>query len=275
MKTAVVGTYMALSAFAVACASSSGTTPLGGGSTGWIDVTTTLDPSTTPVYEGDAPMTFEFLKDMRKSDAFTLSKYSLGAHSGTHIDAPMHFVVKGAPIDQVALDPLIGAARVIDIPDSVQAIDAAELRRHDWESAKRVLFRTRSTLHGWMDSSRFHRDFAYIAPDAAQLLADAGVLLVGVDYISAEQFGAAAPRTHQILLGHGIPIVEGLDLRTVQAGDYDLIVLPLKVAGHEAAPARAIVRKRRPDNRSSPPAPPNRSRLNISVATELVPWQSP
>ncbi len=211
---------------------------------GWIDVTATLDPARTPVYEGDAPMKFDFLKDMRKGDILTLSVYSLGAHSGTHIDAPMHFVANGAPIDQVALDPLIGAARVIDIPGSVQAIDSGELNRHDWRSAKRVLFRTRSTLRGWMDSPEFHKDFAYIAPDAAQLLADAGVLLVGVDYISAEQFGAPAPRTHQILLGRGIPIVEGLDLRPVQAGDYDMIVLPLKVRGHEGAPARAILRKR-------------------------------
>ena len=211
---------------------------------GWIDVTATLDPARTPVYEGDAPMKFDFLKDMRKGDKLTLSVYSMGAHSGTHIDAPMHFVANGIPVDQVALDPLIGAARVIEVADSVQAIDAAELNRHDWRGAKRVLFRTRSTLRGWMDSAAFHKDFAYIAPDAAQLLADAGVLLVGVDYISAEQFGAAAPLTHQILLGRGIPIVEGLDLRPVQAGDYDVIVLPLKVRGHEGAPARAIVRKR-------------------------------
>ena len=210
---------------------------------GWIDVTATLDPARTPVYEGDAPLKFDFLKDMRKGDKLTLSAYSMGAHSGTHIDAPMHFIADGAPIDQVALDPLMGAARVIDIPDSVRAIDATELNRHDWRGAKRVLFRTRSTLRGWMDSA-FHRDFAYIAPDAAQLLADAGVVLVGVDYISAEQFGAPAPRTHQILLGRGIPIVEGLDLRPVHAGDYDLIVLSIKVRGHEGAPARAIVRAR-------------------------------
>src|SRR5881398_3546385 len=244
MKTAVVGTYMALSAFAVACASSSGTTPLGGGSTGWIDATTTLDPSTTPVYEGDAPMTFEFLKDMRKGDAFTLSKYSLGAHSGTHIDAPMHFIAGGASIDRVPIERLIGPARVIEIADDVQAIDAAELNRHDWHGAQRILFRTRSSSRGWMTTPAFHRDFAYIAPDAAQLLADANVQLVGIDYLSAEQFGAPAPRAHQILLGRGIPIVEGLDLRPVQAGDYDVIVLPLKVRGHEGAPARAIVRKR-------------------------------
>jgi len=244
MRTVVVGTYLALSAFAVACASSSGTTPLGGGSTGWIDVTTTLDPSTTPVYEGDAPMTFEFLKDMRKGDAFTLSKYSLGAHSGTHIDAPMHFVVDGAPIERVPIERLIGSARVIEIADDVQAIDAAELNRHDWKGAPRVLFRTRSSARGWMTSPAFHRDFAYIAPDAAQLLADAGVQLVGIDYLSAEQFGAPAPRAHQILLGKGIPIVEGLLLVSVRGGDYDLIVLPMKVGGHEGAPARAVLRKR-------------------------------
>jgi GntP family gluconate:H+ symporter len=210
--------------------------------TGWVDVTATLDPAKTPVYPGDAPMKFDFLKDMRKGDKFTLSAYSLGAHSGTHIDAPMHFVANGASIDQLALDPLIGTARVIDIADSVQAIDAAELNRHDWRTAKRVLFRTRSTRHSWMSAGDFHKDFAYIAPDAAQLLADNGVVLVGVDYISAEQFGAPAPRTHQILLGRGIPIVEGLDLRAAPAGDYDLVVLPIKVAGHEGAPARAILR---------------------------------
>jgi arylformamidase len=212
----------------------------------WIDATATLDPATTPVYEGDAPMSFTFLKDMRRGDGLTLSAYSLGAHSGTHIDAPQHFVADGASIDQVPLAPLIGAARVIDIADDVQAIDAAELNRHDWRGAPRVLFRTRSSLRGWMASRTFHRDFAYVAPDAAQLLADAGVLLVGIDYISAEQFGAAAPATHRILLRRGIPIVEGLALARVPAGEFDLIVLPVKVAGHEGAPARAVVRRRTP-----------------------------
>jgi arylformamidase len=213
-------------------------------SNGWIDVTATLDPATTPVYEGDAPMKFDFLKDMRKGDALTLSAYSMGAHSGTHIDAPMHFVRDGASIDRVPLEPLIGPARVIEIPDGVQAIDAAELNRHKWKGAQRVLFRTRSSLRGWMSSPTFHHDFAYVAPDAAQLLADAGVQLVGVDYISAEQFGAPAPMTHRILLGKGIPIVEGLSLAQVSGGDYDLIVLPIKVGGHEGAPARAILRRR-------------------------------
>ncbi len=209
---------------------------------GWIDATATLAAGRTPVYEGDAPMGFTFLKDMRKGDALTLSKYDLGAHSGTHIDAPMHFIKDGPSIDAVTIASLIGPVRVIQIPDSVQVIDAAELNRHDWKSAERILFRTRSTSHGWMDSSQFHRDFAYITGDAATAMAAAGVKLVGVDYISAEQFAAPAPLAHRALLGKGIPIVEGLDLRNAPAGDYDLIILPMKVAAHEGAPARAILR---------------------------------
>ena len=214
------------------------------GSAGWVDVSASLDPATTPVYEGDAPMTLRFLRDMRRGDPLTLSALSLGSHSGTHVDAPMHFVPGGASVDRVPLEALIGPARVVDVPDSVQAIDAAELERHAWRGAPRVLFRTRSSHRAWMRSATFHRDFAYVAPDAAQRAADAGVRLVGIDYLSAERFGAPAPATHRILLGRGIPIVEGLALEGVSAGDYDLIVLPIKVAGHEGAPARAVVRKR-------------------------------
>src|SRR5436190_21627568 len=140
------------------CASAQSVSSLGAESN-WIDVSTSLDPSTTPVYEGDPPMRFDFVKDMRKGDVLTLSSYTLGAHSGTHIDAPMHFVRDGASIDRVALDRLIGPARVIDVADGVQAIDAAELNRHDWRKVPRLLFRTRSSLRGWMTSSTFHRDF--------------------------------------------------------------------------------------------------------------------
>ena len=213
---------------------------------GWIDATATLAAGRTPVYEGDAPMVFTFLKNMQKGDGLTLSKYDLGAHSGTHIDAPMHFIKDGASIDAVKIQSLIGPARVIVIADSVQAITAAELNRHEWKGAERILFRTRSSSHGWMDSAQFHRDFAYVAGDAAELMAAAGVKLVGIDYISAEQFAAPAPLAHRALLGKGIPIVEGLDLRNAPAGDYDLIILPIKVAAHEGAPARAILRPASP-----------------------------
>lgn len=210
----------------------------------WIDVTAPIDPKTTPVYPGNAPIKLDFLQHFDNGGKLTLSAFSLGAHTGTHVDAPMHFIKGGASLDQIALERFIGPARVIDCSAAALAIDAAELNKHDWHGAKRIFFRTRNSRNSWMTDPVFHKDFTYIAPDAAKLLADAGVELVGIDYISAEQFGAPQPLTHQALLGRNIPIIEGLLLRDVPPGDYDLMLLPMRVIGHEAAPARALLRKR-------------------------------
>jgi arylformamidase len=207
----------------------------------WIDVTAPLDGKTTPVFPGNGPIKLEFLQNMNSGGRLTLSFFSLGAHSGTHVDAPMHFIRDGASLDHVPLDRFIGPVRVIDTADAT-VIDAAELNKHHWRGAKRVFFRTRNSRNGWMTDPNFHNDFTYVAPDAAQILADAAIELVGIDYISIEKFGAE-PKTHWILLGNNIPIVEGLDLRDVAVGDYDLILLPMRVVGHEAAPVRAILKR--------------------------------
>jgi arylformamidase len=217
---------------------------IGDSTASWIDVTAPLDPAITPVYEGNAPIQFNFIQSMNRGDPLDLSGYSIGAHSGTHVDAPMHFIRGGAPIDQVPLATLMGPALVINIDPRVIAITADELNRYPWRGAERILFRTRNSVNAWMVDPHFHRDFTFLAPDAAQLLADNGVKLVGIDYLSIEQFGSTNFRTHIILLGRGIPIVEGLDLRAVPSGEYDFIVLPLKIIGHEAAPARAVLRPR-------------------------------
>jgi len=244
MKSLLVGNIAFL---AVICstvvAQSNGVTPKSRDlAAGWIDVTAPLDAATTPTYPGDTKPRFELLRSFERGDKVTLSSYLMTAHAGTHVDAPLHFVANGASIDQVPLSALMGAARVIDCSPDAQAIDVAELSKHNWRGAKRILFRTRNSRNSWMTDPNFHQDFTYIAPDAAQLLADSGVRLVGIDYLSAEKFGAPEARTHQILLGRNIPIVEGLDLRSVRAGEYDFIILPLRVVGHEAAPARALLR---------------------------------
>jgi arylformamidase len=215
-----------------------------GAAGGWIDITAPIDPKTTPVYPGNAPVNLEFQQRMDKGDSVTLSAFSMGAHTGTHVDAPMHFIKGGAPLDRIPLDRFIGPVRVIDCSASALVIDAAELNKHDWKGAQRVFFRTRNSRNGWMTDPVFHKDFTYIAPEAAQLLADAGVLLVGIDYNSAEKFDSPEPRTHRILLGRNIPIIEGLDLRDVKPGDYDLMLLPMRVIGHEAASARALLKPR-------------------------------
>jgi arylformamidase len=209
----------------------------------WIDVSAPLSGN-TPVYAGDPPIKVEFVKQFDKGDALTLSSMTLGLHSGTHIDAPLHFVKGGASIDQVPLTTLIGPVRIIDCSPDALAVDAAELNKHDWKGAERIFFRTRNSRNHWMTDPVFHKDFTYIAPDAAKLLADAGVKLVGIDYLSAEKFGAPKAETHYTLLGKSIAIVEGLDLSNVQAGDYDLVILPLRIMGHEASPARAILKPR-------------------------------
>jgi arylformamidase len=210
----------------------------------WLDASAPIDPKTTPVYPGNAPVKLEFSLNYDKGDKLALSSYSFGGHTGTHVDAPMHFVKGGASVDLVALDRLVGPARVIDCTPDAKVIDAAELNKHEWKGAHRILFRTRNSRNHWMTDPTFHEDFTYVAPDAAQLLADAGVELVGIDYLSIERYQSPDFKTHLILLGKGIPVVEGLQLADVAPGEYDLVVLPLRVAGHEGAPARAILKHR-------------------------------
>ncbi len=209
----------------------------------WIDVTAPLDPATLPVYTGDVPLTLEFKLDMRKGDKVTYSTMEMGLHSGTHVDAPMHFIKDGVSMDKIPLSLFMGPVLVIDCSVTADAVDAAELNKHKWRGAKRIFFRTRNSHGGGMADPHFNEKFVYIAPDAAQLLADAGVELVGIDYNSVEKFHSAVPRTHQILLGKGIPAVEGLDLRNVTGGEYELLLLPARVIGHETAPVRALMRK--------------------------------
>jgi arylformamidase len=208
---------------------------------GCIDISVLVDPDTTPVYPGNASPKFTVLHSFDKGEKFTLSMVEMGDHTGTHIDAPLHFIEGGATIDQVPASKLTGRAQVIEVSKSAKIVDAAELNLHQWRGAKKILFKTRSSYDNFWADKEFHKDFVGIAPDAAQLLADAGVDLVGIDYLSAEQFGAPAPLTHRTLLGKGIVIVEGLDLRQVSAGNYELTVLPLRLKGLEAAPARAIL----------------------------------
>ena len=210
----------------------------------WIDVSAPIDPHTAPVYPGNAPIKLDFMLNYDTGGKLALSSYSLGAHTGTHVDAPLHFIKGGAPVDRVPLEKFVGPARVIDCSADATVIDAAELNKHEWKGAKRILFRTRNSRNGWMSDPKFHEDFTYVAPDAAQLLADAGIELVGIDYLSIEKFGSPAPKTHLAFLTKGIPVVEGLSLQDVAPGDYDLIVLPIRIVGHEAAPARAILKRR-------------------------------
>jgi arylformamidase len=193
-----------------------------------------------PVYPGDPPVRIDRRKVIgQKNSKVNLSRYTLGSHTGTHIDPPFHFIEDGITVDQLPLELLIGWARVVEINASV--IDEATLREFDFTPNARLLFKTRNS-YLW-NSSKFSKQFVYITPGGARLLVDLGIKLVGIDYLSVEQFGFEEPETHITLLSAGVVIVEGLDLREIEPGDYEMICLPLKIKDGDGAPARVVLRQ--------------------------------
>lgn len=198
----------------------------------------------TPTYPGDPPISIESAAAISAGDNANVTRLKFGAHTATHVDAPAHFI-EGAPkADSLPLDVLIGKALVVEVPLDVRAITRGHVAALDLSQVERVLFQTRNSSF-WDDiGSGFRTDFTYIEPDAAQALVGAGLRLVGIDYLSVERFKSDRFETHRILLSHNVVIVEGLDLRGIEAGLYELICLPLKIAGGtgDGAPARAVLR---------------------------------
>jgi arylformamidase len=207
----------------------------------WIDVSVRLKTGMVN-WPGDPPARISQALDMERGDPCTVSLLEMGAHTGTHMDAPAHFVRGGIGIDQMPLDIAIGSARVIPIRDH-QSIKPAELARHSIRRCERVLFKTHNSDHCW-DTDRFVEDFVYLSAAASQYLAERQVRLVGIDYLSVGGFRADGVETHQALLQTGIWIIEGLNLSGVQPGRVQLVCLPLKSAGADGAPCRAILRPR-------------------------------
>jgi len=194
-----------------------------------------------PVYPGDPRIELERVMSLENGDIANVTRLCCSTHIGTHVDPPSHFITGATPLDQLPLETLIGAARIVDVGD-VPAIDAATLNRCDLDGVTRVLFKTRNSSF-WPESKNFHEDFVYIEPEAARLLVEIGVRLVGIDYLSVEKFNFVEPETHLILLGAGVVIVEGLTLRDVPPGDYELTCLPLKIKDGDGSPARVVLRK--------------------------------
>ena len=195
-----------------------------------------------PVYEGDPGVEIKAWSALAKGDSANVSSLHFGAHTGTHVDAPAHFIEGARKIDALSLETLIGPARVIRVPDEVAEIDLDFLAKCDLARIERALFHTRNSTF-WSGES-FRKDFAHLAPEAAEKLVDLGVKLVGIDYLSIEKFHSGHHRTHLALLSNNVVIVEGLNLSEVDAGDYELICLPLKIAegAGDGSPARAVLR---------------------------------
>jgi len=191
------------------------------------------------VYPGNPEIDISLQQAVAKGASANVSNIRFGSHTGTHVDAARHFFDDGQPVDRIPLERLIGPALLVSFGDKVLSVGAAELREHDVKGHKRILIRTRNSA--LLSQKEFVKDYTYLAPDGAQYLVDLGVELVGVDYLSIEQFHSGHHRTHRTLLAQAVVIVEGLDLSAPPPGEYQFICLPLRIEGCDGAPARAVL----------------------------------
>ncbi len=205
---------------------------------GWIDISVLLKDAMVH-WPGDPAVSIRRARNMDHGDTVNLSQISMGVHTGTHMDAPLHFLPQGDGIDTLPLEVVMGRARVLEIRDG-ESIKPEELALHRIRRGERILFKTRNSPRAWQ-SGRFVDDFVYISNAAADYLVDRGVRLVGVDYLSVSRPNGDG-YVHKTLLGGGIWLIEGLDLTPAPAGRYDLICLPLKLVGGDGAPARAVLK---------------------------------
>ena len=192
-----------------------------------------------PIYPRNPPVEIDPAKRIARGDSSNVSLLTLGSHTGTHVDAPLHMDDAGAGDDEVSLDAMIGPAVVIDLADDVRAIGAAHLADRIGTHT-RVLLRSRNSAR-FAATGVFEEDFSYLAPDGAALLVERGVKLVGVDALSVEQYHAGHHRSHDTLLRAGVAVVEGLALENVAPGEYQLVCLPLRIRGCDGAPARVVL----------------------------------
>jgi arylformamidase len=208
------------------------------------DISVPVAPGETPTYPGDPDIEVGAWTSISRGDPANVTVLHFGAHTGTHVDAPAHFI-EGAPeLTSLSLEALLGEARVIEIPADAPAVEESHVGEAALRGATRVLFKTRNSAFWENPRGRFREDFTYITPEAARALVGAGVRLVGFDYLSVDKFDSLDFETHLTLLAGGVIILEGLDLRAVGAGTYELICLPLKIAAGsgDGAPSRAVLR---------------------------------
>jgi arylformamidase len=206
------------------------------------DITVPIS-SATPIYKGDPGVEITSFKAMANGSSANVSQIAMGVHTATHVDAPNHFIDGALRVHQLDPQKLVGPCRVIEVSDDVTAVEPEHIG--DITGLERVLLKTRNSGFWATPELGFRSDYTYITPATAKLLADSGVLLVGIDYLSIEKSGSHGHPVHIALLEKEIVILEGVDLREVPPGDYEIFCMPLKYDGAtgDGAPARTMLRE--------------------------------
>lgn len=190
------------------------------------------------VFPGDPKITIKEHMSIAKGDIVNLSMITFGSHTSTHIDAPRHFFDQGLSVDELPLEHFMGKAKVFEFQNR-DAITAEDLHGLDIQKGDIVLFKTRNS--SFLKDRSFHKDFVYIAPDAARYLVEAEIKTVGIDYLTIDPFGGNGFESHYALLGKGIVLIEGLDLEVIQPGEYEISALPVKIKNGNGSPVRAVL----------------------------------
>ncbi|MFO7767608.1 MAG: cyclase family protein [bacterium] len=205
----------------------------------WRDISVPVAPGRTPLWPGTPPIRFDPHLAMERGDAADDTLLSMSVHAGTHIDAPAHFIPGGRRVEELDLETLVGPCRVADLGGRDQ-ISASDLRIADIpEGTRRLLLKTDNHRRWGPD---FDEEYTALLPDAAEWVVEQGIRLVGIDYLSIQAF-EAPDSVHTGLLSAGVVVLEGLDLREVDPGPWELLCLPIKLVGTEAAPVRALLRR--------------------------------
>jgi arylformamidase len=207
----------------------------------WIDVSLSISDRML-TWPGDPPVDVIERQRMARGDAANVSEIVMGSHTGTHVDPPFHFVDGAPTVDQLDLDLLIGDALVVDLRGVGDQIEPKHLEDLGLpEGLRRILFRTDNSELWTREHVEFPDSYTALSVEGARWLVEHGVRLVGIDFLSIERKGAPGHPTHVMLLSAGAVIVEGLDLSRVEPGEYRLMCLPLRIAGGDGAPARALL----------------------------------
>jgi arylformamidase len=203
------------------------------------DISLTIS-ETLPTWPGDPVIQLKQISSLAEGDDANVTHLSLCVHSGTHVDAPDHFLDNGETVEDISLELLVGKAALVEVLTE-KMITAADLEIAAIPpGTKRILFKTSNSAYWATGNQEFQEDFIALAEDAAEYLVSREVEVIGVDYLSVAPYTDPAP-THQILLEAGILIIEGLDLSRVKPGEYTLLCLPLKIGGSDGAPARVLL----------------------------------
>ena len=197
-----------------------------------------------PTWPSDPAVEITDFRSLSAGDAANVTLLNLGAHTGTHVDAPAHFIEGAARVESLSLDALIGDALVIELPEDDLVIDEEFVQKHYVPGTERLLFKTRNSAFWSEAEPQFHTDFTYLDLPAARWLVEQGIKLVGIDYLSIEKYASDKHETHLALLSRGVVILEGLNLTGIAAGKYELICLPLRLRSNkgDGAPARVVLR---------------------------------